>query len=371
MAGAQITFSASASADPSPDDVLTYQWDWDDDGDWDETTTSAIITHTWQAARVYTVTLGVTDDDGGQDSDTTLVTITPGNLSRIEIAPSETSVTAGQSISYTLSAYDAHANSWDVTASGNYTMSLAAGGEWTANVYTAAIAGDWTITAAYGGQSATATLTVRPGALNRIAIQDASGGTGNAITAHTMTSGQNLQVWAAGYDASDNYIGAIPVQWTGTGIASSLLSPTSGISATFSADAPGDGTIIADDGSGHAAATGTITVVPDQVDAPAKFTIEIPESSQAGRPFPATITAQDDGDNTLLSFNGTVNLSTTTGGTISPSQGTLQNGAWTGTIALSDPGKARDVIVTDSSGPGTGSATINLNWSLFMSVILN
>ena len=369
-AGSSITLSAAGSTDPSPADTLTYEWDWDNDGLWDDTTTAVTITHTWNVAATYTVTLRVTDGDGGEHSATTTVTISPNGLNHVEIAPGQAVKTAGQSISYTLTAYDAYDNTWDVTASGSFTAPLDAGGAWTANVYTTEIAGDWTITATYGGQSATATLRVDAGALDHVVIQDTGGGQGNAIITRTMTSSETLYAWAAGYDTNDNYIGDISVNWTGTGVVAGLVSPASGISTTFTAGPAGTGTIIADDGNGHTDSTETITVRSDSPDTPAKFMIELPESGQAGQAFPATITAQDAEGNTLNSFNGVLNLSTTTGGDISPNQVTLQNGVWTGMITLTAAGEAQDVVVTDPNGPGTGSATINLQgYQIFLPAI--
>jgi hypothetical protein len=69
---------------------------------------------------------------------------------------------AGQSISYTLTAYDAYSNDWDVTASGIYTIEQGAGGNWAGNVYTTEMTGTWAVagTGTFAGQSDTAILTV-------------------------------------------------------------------------------------------------------------------------------------------------------------------------------------------------------------------
>ncbi len=52
----------------------------------------------------------------------------------------------------------------------------------------------------------------------------------------------------------------IPVSWSGTGMVSGQLTPTNGISSTFTAAEAGSGIIEADDSNGHIDSTGSITV---------------------------------------------------------------------------------------------------------------
>ncbi|MCK4450414.1 MAG: hypothetical protein KAX26_07470, partial [Anaerolineae bacterium] len=106
----------------------------------------------------------------------------------------------------------------------------------------------------------TGTITVNPAALSYMVIEDTAGGTGSEVGTHTMASGQTFQVWAAGYDAYDNYISDVAVTWSGTGVVAGRLAPTTGSSTIFTAGETGTGTIHADDGSGHTDDTGTITV---------------------------------------------------------------------------------------------------------------
>lgn len=83
-----------------------------------------------------------------------------GPLNHVALAPDLALRIAGQTISYTLTAYDDWSNSWDVTISGTYTSSWGAGGYWTDNSYTTEITGTWIVTGAYGDQSDTTALTV-------------------------------------------------------------------------------------------------------------------------------------------------------------------------------------------------------------------
>ncbi len=63
----------SGTAVDIPADTLTYEWDLDDDGTFD--VTGQTVTTAWDKAGVYTVTLRVTDDDGGIGLDEAWVTV--------------------------------------------------------------------------------------------------------------------------------------------------------------------------------------------------------------------------------------------------------------------------------------------------------
>jgi PKD repeat protein len=66
-----ITLTGRATDVPA--DVLTYQWDLNNDGTYDLTGQSVV--NAWNTAGLYTVTLRVTDDDGGRGLDTAQVTV--------------------------------------------------------------------------------------------------------------------------------------------------------------------------------------------------------------------------------------------------------------------------------------------------------
>jgi len=67
-----VTFDGSTSSDPDGD-ALTYEWDFDGDGTFETTGQTASYTYTTNGTD--TVTLRVSDDDGGVDTDTTAVTV--------------------------------------------------------------------------------------------------------------------------------------------------------------------------------------------------------------------------------------------------------------------------------------------------------
>lgn len=117
-----------------------------------------------------------------------------------------------------------------------------------------------TIEAEYGTLwDATGMISVNPGPLTYLCVEDAPGGTGANVTTHTMTTEETLKVWAIGYDAEWNYIGGINCDWTTTGTLD--LQTATGVNTfTFSPVTPGMGTIEADDLAGHTDSTGLITV---------------------------------------------------------------------------------------------------------------
>ena len=95
------------------------------------------------------------------------------------------------------------------------------------------------------------------GPLDHIRIVD--GVPGNEVNDVTIAVGKSLTLYAAGYDASEQYRGLVDVQWSSTGTLGPITA--AGTEVTFSQATTGSGTIMADDGYGHIDATGTISVV--------------------------------------------------------------------------------------------------------------
>ncbi|KAA3615015.1 MAG: hypothetical protein D8M58_11225 [Calditrichaeota bacterium] len=74
-------------------------------------------------------------------------------------------------------------------------------------------AGTITTTSAFT-EDATGTITVNTGALASLQIRTASGGGGVVVSDTTKAAGDSLTLYAAGYDANDNFIADQNVQWT-------------------------------------------------------------------------------------------------------------------------------------------------------------
>ena len=74
-AGDIITFDASSSYDEDGK-ILMYEWDWNNDGIFDESSRwNPIATHVWDIPGEYEVTLRVTDNKGGVDTETETVKV--------------------------------------------------------------------------------------------------------------------------------------------------------------------------------------------------------------------------------------------------------------------------------------------------------
>lgn len=177
----------------------------------------------------------------------------------ITLAPDPESLSAGEAVTYTVTARDAYGQEWEVTSSAAFTITVGAGGSWSDNEYTSEVAGTWMVTATYDSLVATATLTVNAGPLDHIVICTDENGQ-NPAGDHTMTTDDTWTLYAAGYDAHGNFRGNQDVTWGST----PTLDPVSGSGTSYTFD-PSTmntaGTITAD-GSGHTDATGTITVNP-------------------------------------------------------------------------------------------------------------
>jgi PKD repeat protein len=96
----------------------------------------------------------------GTVSGTAVINIVHGSAVTIELTPAASTIAAGETQPYTVTARDAYANPWDVAALSAYTITPGAGGAWMGNVYNAEFAGTWTVTATYLSLNDTAALTV-------------------------------------------------------------------------------------------------------------------------------------------------------------------------------------------------------------------
>ena len=147
-------------------------------------------------------------------SGTAVVNVAAGPPARLVISPSTAVISAGLSVTYTAVAYDAYDNLiGDVTTDTLFNLTPAAGGTFEGYVVTPTIKNTYRITGTYGSISNTALLTVTPAALSRLAIENAPAGTGSPIGDTFLSVYDTLTAYAAGYDAYDNLIDAVPAAW--------------------------------------------------------------------------------------------------------------------------------------------------------------
>jgi hypothetical protein len=91
------------------------------------------------------------------------VTVVHGDAATIELTPDGETVRSGDSLAYSVMAYDAAGNEWDATDEASYATTDPCGVGFMDNVYYPCRAGDWVQTATYEGVSDDADVTVLPG----------------------------------------------------------------------------------------------------------------------------------------------------------------------------------------------------------------
>ena len=128
------------------------------------TVTAAFSSGVWTGTVTVTgagTSITITATDGVATGTSNPFTVNAGVLANVAISPTDSSVVAGSSKTYSATASDAYGNTWDVTSSSTaWIINSGAGGSWSSNVYTSAIAGSWSVTATYASKNYTTDLTV-------------------------------------------------------------------------------------------------------------------------------------------------------------------------------------------------------------------
>jgi len=170
----------------------------------------------------------VTGTSAGKTGTASLQVNAGSTLDHIVISPSNATIGAGGSQSYTAQGFDASNNSLgDVTS--NTTFSITPDGSCTGNVCTATQAGSHTVTGTDGGKTSTASLTVNAGPLDHLALSPASA---------TISSGGSQAYTAQGRDQYDNSLGDV------TGSTAFSIAPNGSCTgATCTASATGAHTV--------------------------------------------------------------------------------------------------------------------------------
>jgi hypothetical protein len=124
----------------------------------------------------YTLNVSTTRERTSVESKTYTI-VHAATVESIKISPEEITIAAGETQAYTAEAYDAYENLiGDVTADTIFSLNVSAGGSFgpplsaTSNVCTGKVTGTYNVTGDYSGLLDYATLTVKPGAVETLAI---------------------------------------------------------------------------------------------------------------------------------------------------------------------------------------------------------
>ena len=274
-AGDNLTLYA-AGYDANGNYIADTTVNWSTTGSLDEQTSTGTSSFTFNSSTAPTsgtieadyVGAGVDDDATGE------ITVSVGALNYLKIRTAannggeefgNSTISTDDAVTFYAAGYDDEDNYIrDVGADWSLGGSLSgSGGTGTSFTYAPDVSGrSGAIAADTTGVTGdiTGTITVIDGALAYVRIVDAAGGAGSEYTTGSLTAGDNLTLYAAGYDADDNYIADQSVDWSTTG----TLDDTTATGASFtfnSHTAPASGTIEAGNAFlGVDDATGEITV---------------------------------------------------------------------------------------------------------------
>ena len=274
-AGDNLTLYA-AGYDANGNYIADTTVNWSTTGSLDEQTSTGTSSFTFNSSTAPASGTIVADyaDAGVNDDATGEITVSVGALNYLKIRTAannggeefgDSTMTTDDAVTFYAAGYDDEDNYIrDVGADWSLGGSLSgSGGTGTSFTYAPDVSGrSGAIAADTTGVTGdiTGTITVIDGALAYVRIVDAAGGAGSEYTTGSLTAGDNLTLYAAGYDADDNFVADQSVDWSTTG---SLDDTTAtGASFTFNSHtAPASGTIEAGNAFlGVDDATGEITV---------------------------------------------------------------------------------------------------------------
>lgn len=203
------------------------------------------------AGNVYTGendgTWTVTGEYSGLSGTATL-TVEHATMVFIALSPDSATVSAGESVTYTVAAGDGYGNTWDVTGVVTYSIVESGhGGVWADNVYTGANVGVWTVMGEYDTLTDTAILTVEHGTTISITLMPklATVATSQSVT-YTVTAEDvysntwdvtaqttfTIETGAGGSWAENVYTSANIGDWTVTADYLGIISDTALLTVT-------------------------------------------------------------------------------------------------------------------------------------------
>jgi len=284
---------------------------------------------------------------------TGVITVTPGAPASIALTVVPDETTVDSSMALTATVRDQHDNPVP-DASVSFTATLPTGvltpdadttdavGE-AHSTLTATSPGTGVVTATVNGLQAASPVTFTVGALDHIVLSPASA---------TITAGLSQTYTAEAFDSSGHSLGDVTA------------------STDFSISAGADGECVDNVCTARKVGTWTVTGVYQGKQDDASLTVEpgelhhfsvdAPDSGQAGTPFTVTVTARDQFENVITGFAADVSLSTDAG-TISPTvapAAEFVNGVWQGQVTISQQGDRAVIATYDGK---TGQDIINLS----------
>lgn len=283
----------------------------------------------------------ITVTDGSILATTSAITVNDGSPISIAISPTTATIVAGSKQSYTSKAMDQCGNIWDVTSLSTWSISNGAGGSWSSNTYTSAVAGTWTVTGSYSNLYSSASLSVTPASAISIAINPKTG---------TITAG-SLQTFTV--SASDNYGNT----WSVT--SSTVWSISSGAGGFWSQNTY----------TSHKSGIWTVTGIWGTLSASASLNVTHASASSISlTPISATISAGTSQAFTATatdSYSNTWDVSNSTSWSISSGAG----GSWSNNSYIS--AEAGIWTVTGIYGSVSNTATLTVGYCLTFKILIS
>jgi Invasin, domain 3/Quinohemoprotein amine dehydrogenase, alpha subunit domain III/IPT/TIG domain len=301
-------------------------------------------THTFPGITLRTAgSQSVSVSDGTRSATQSPITVQPGGLDRLTVAPGTATIEAGAGRTFTAQGRDAAGNNLgDVT--GTATFTIAPNGSCTANTCTATTAGPHTVTATKSGATGTASLSVVPTA----AVVTADLGPARIVADGSATSTVTVHVT----DRFGNVRAAdtVSVATDGGATLSAVTNQGGGVytATATSSTVAGTQTITATDGTAEANA-----VLTQVAGAPSAMTLVLTNptiEANGVATSQATITVADAhgnpraGDVVSLASNGDVSISAVTDRGF---------GTYTATVTASATAGTQTLTATDASATAT------------------
>ncbi|MFZ5917183.1 MAG: invasin domain 3-containing protein [Chloroflexota bacterium] len=357
------------------------------------TTLGGLATATWTAA-AETGTSIITAA-AGSALDTVEITLASGGPATVTLTIASPQISVQEILSISARVTDDHghpvADGTAVTfttsldlGSGGFAPEVAytVGGIATASLTSTRTGSGTLVATTADGISDTTTITFTPGALSAFEL----GGFPTTIAAGEPFSGIVVTAYDVYGNVKTDYSGSIYFTSTDP---QAVLPFTAGSTYQFSPDDAGqhlfaESLELRTTGVQRISITdGALTRTGDDITVThgdlAQFTLAAPTSGVAGQAFTLTLTVRDAFGNVITDFASDVALTTTNGGTISPTTayGTeFLAGTWTGSVTLSTAGEDRTIVV--SFGGLSEQITIDLAqaqedlpYRIFLPAILN